>query len=254
MSVEIKPVTFIDLPKKPVYKDSPDITVFLVTEGSLVIDVGLEQRKVGVDKIFFIGAKMIFAAWSLQKKFSGYQIKIPLKLWNKYATKEYEFMLFPSDPLIKEIMAYPFKNSDFNLLCAPLVIKVLSDQMQARCFPQGSSFKPLSFFMHSTLDERILRACQLIISQYNDPDLSIDALAKASGISARNMQRLFLNELGFTPTDALKKVRIENALYHLAGSRYNLSEIGLEIGYQSHSQFVKAFKSLMGVTPSSYKR
>jgi AraC-like DNA-binding protein len=249
----ITPLKFSDFSIKPEYKASKSINIFVVNKGSLVVDVAMEKRKIGAGKTFFVNSKVIFSSWTEQKNINGYKITIPLKSWQKWASKEYDFMLIPSGPLIREIISYPMMNEDYIHLATPLIIKVLDNQMRERCFPKGTSFKPLSFLLTPGVDPRIIKASKIILAHYNDSDFKMPALAKASGVSPRNMQRLFLSDLGITPLEALKRVRIENALYLIAHSKKSLSEIGLEVGYHSHSQFVKAFKSLMGMSPSGMK-
>lgn len=254
MNFELKLLKPSDFPQTPLYKDSKDISVFIVTKGSLIVDIAYEKRIVGAGKTFFIGPKMIFSAWPNHASLEGFKITIPAKEWKKIALKNYDFMLFPSAPLVKELISYPSRDNQFDEFIIPVFIKILENQMRDRCFPKGKSFKPLSFFVKPTTDSRIAKACKIISTQYNDEDLTMDSLAKKIGVSPRNMQRLFLSELGIKPIDALKRARIENALYLLLHSDSSLSEIGKSVGYQSHSQFVSAFKSLMGTTPSEVKR
>jgi AraC-like DNA-binding protein len=247
---EIKPIKFSDLPKNLSYEASEDFTIFFVNNGSLIVDIAFEKRTVGAGKIFLVGPNIVFSVWANHKGLKGHQIKISARLWKKHSPKEYEFMLIPQTPLMREITLYPDRNEDYLNLSIPLMIKLLDTEMKERCLPKGTNFKPLSFFLHPKIDKRVLNACEFILKNYADPDLRIDSLAKASGVSARNMQRLFLSSFGMGPLEAIKRVRIENALYLLSSSDLSLSSIGLEVGYQSHSQFIKAFKSLMGKPPS----
>ena len=48
--------------------------------------------------------------------------------------------------------------------------------------------------------------------------------------------------------------RIERAKYLLNNTKDSVSDIALKTGFNSFSFFSKSFKSLMGISPSEYRR
>jgi AraC-like DNA-binding protein len=83
-------------------------------------------------------------------------------------------------------------------------------------------------------------------------DLSVAELARLSGLSVRNMSRLFLCELGVTPKQLLMSLRIDKAKELLLAG-VTVTEAAYGVGYKSLSQFIQAFRQTTGQIPSEYQ-
>jgi transcriptional regulator GlxA family with amidase domain len=81
-------------------------------------------------------------------------------------------------------------------------------------------------------------------------DFSVAELARRSGLSARNLSRLFQVELGTTPKHLLMALRIERARELLTAGDRTVTEVAFSVGYGSLSQFIAAFRQLTGQLPS----
>jgi len=88
----------------------------------------------------------------------------------------------------------------------------------------------------------------LMQSYYLKP-LSLDELSKLSGRSLSAFKRDFQEKFEISPALWIKKKRLEYAGLQLENTHKNVSEISLEIGYESVSHFIKAFKEKFGKTP-----
>lgn len=84
--------------------------------------------------------------------------------------------------------------------------------------------------------------------------ISIDEMAKQSGLSSRNLNRLMLQEIGLTPKQLLITVRIEKAQELLQKPGASVTDVALSVGYNSLSQFIAAFRSQTGQLPSEVAR
>lgn len=84
-------------------------------------------------------------------------------------------------------------------------------------------------------------------------DISISEIAKQSGLSQRNFSRLFVQETGLTPKDYLILRRIEKAKSLLIESRLTITDISLEVGYNSLSKFIETFRKIEGILPSDFR-
>lgn len=82
--------------------------------------------------------------------------------------------------------------------------------------------------------------------------LRMEAIAKRSGLSLRNLNRLFLLETGMSPKQFVTRVRVETAQRLLKGGRRTVTDVALEVGYGSVSQFIAAFRKITGQLPSEY--
>jgi transcriptional regulator GlxA family with amidase domain len=86
-------------------------------------------------------------------------------------------------------------------------------------------------------------------------DLDLKTLASESGYSKSHFLRIFRGATGYTPHKFLVQLRIEKAQDMIKSeSSPLLVEIALECGFSSHAHLSRAFRQLLGVTPSEYRR
>ena len=66
--------------------------------------------------------------------------------------------------------------------------------------------------------------------------------------------RCFHNTIGQTPIQYTKYYRVQRAAEALLSTDKKIAEIGGECGFQEMSYFAKAFREVLGMTPSEYRR
>jgi AraC family transcriptional regulator len=85
-------------------------------------------------------------------------------------------------------------------------------------------------------------------------DIRLQTLADLVGRSRFHFCREFRRTTGLTPHEALMRLRIRRACELLADPKLSVTEVGLDVGYQRPSSFAQAFRAVVGVTPSSYRK
>ncbi|WP_337043353.1 helix-turn-helix transcriptional regulator [Emticicia sp. 17c] len=88
-----------------------------------------------------------------------------------------------------------------------------------------------------------------LLENYYLKPLSIEELARISGRSLSVFKRDFEQQFHTSPAAWIRNKRLEYASFLLQNTSKNVSEISLEIGYESVSHFIKAFKEKYGFTP-----
>ncbi|MGA8996461.1 MAG: AraC family transcriptional regulator, partial [Pseudolabrys sp.] len=83
---------------------------------------------------------------------------------------------------------------------------------------------------------------------------TIEELAKQVGLSRSVLAERFTNLVGTPPLHYLAKWRMQIALGILSGGNANVASVAAEIGYESEAAFSRAFKKMMGIPPSSWRR
>lgn len=91
---------------------------------------------------------------------------------------------------------------------------------------------------------------EFLLNDYYLKPLSISELAYISGRSLSAFKRDFEKQFKTSPAQLIKQKRLEHAEFLLKNSTKNVSEISMEIGYESVSHFIKAFKEKYGTTPN----
>jgi AraC-like DNA-binding protein len=83
---------------------------------------------------------------------------------------------------------------------------------------------------------------------------TIDQLAREVGMSRSILAERFAKLLGIPPMHYLAKWRMQVASELLTSGKTNLASIAAHVGYESEASFSRAFKKLIGVPPSSWRR
>ena len=85
-------------------------------------------------------------------------------------------------------------------------------------------------------------------------DWTIDELAREAGLSRSVLAERFAELVGIPPIHYLAKWRMQIASGLLTSGRANLASIAAKIGYESEASFSRAFKKVIGVSPSDWRR
>ena len=100
--------------------------------------------------------------------------------------------------------------------------------------------------------EHVNRAIDHVLANLGTP-LRLDHVAKVAGFSPFHFHRVFQLLVGETLAQFVKRARLERALVLLAHARErSLTEIALECGFASSSDFSRSFKQQYGVPPSAF--
>lgn len=101
--------------------------------------------------------------------------------------------------------------------------------------------------------ELILNAVNYAKKNATDNKISVEEVARNAGFSIDYFNRIFLAHTGFTVMAYVNFVRLKKAALLLRTTDKSVLDIALEIGFDSHEGFIKAFKKKYGVTPSKYR-
>jgi AraC-like DNA-binding protein len=85
-------------------------------------------------------------------------------------------------------------------------------------------------------------------------DWTIEDLAKEAGASRSVLAERFTDLVGMPPMLYLAKWRMQLASGLLSSGTANIAAVAAEIGYASEAAFSRAFKKLVGVPPSAWRR
>jgi YesN/AraC family two-component response regulator len=95
--------------------------------------------------------------------------------------------------------------------------------------------------------------CVNYIYSHLHKKITVDELAKHTGLSPSYLSRLFKKETGESITGYIIRRKINAAKNMLKYSGYSLSQISETLAFSCQSYFTKIFKDLEGVTPKRYR-
>ncbi len=101
---------------------------------------------------------------------------------------------------------------------------------------------------------RFRRVLEYIDSHLED-DLTIDRLSAVAAFSKYHFHRQFSELLGISVYKYVQLTRLKSASYQLAfRNQMSIVDIALASGYENHESFSRAFKKIIGQTPSEFRK
>lgn len=117
--------------------------------------------------------------------------------------------------------------------------------------PECPEEKP---YFYRTQVEKV-KAIQAFLAEHMDESYTQEALAARFNISLTTMKRCFKSVFGSSIGDWLTEYRVNQAAVLLRTERtLRVVEIAGRVGYDSPSKFAIAFRRIMGLSPTEYRR
>ena len=168
----------------------------------------------------------------------------------------------------------PWGGFRFEKLNDPVVNRLLlllgnefkSDGFQSAIFAESVVTTLLGYLLrseHGTRDDspipggltttQLQRCYQYIEANIAD-NITIDVLARTAGLSPYYFIRAFKRSTGMTPHQSVLEARVRNAQAMLTNSTLSIGEIARAVGFLSAGHFDAAFKKIVEMTPTAYRR
>lgn len=80
------------------------------------------------------------------------------------------------------------------------------------------------------------------------------SLANVVGLSPSRFRHLFKQELGMSPAQYLKHLRMQKAQMLLRTTFFSVKEVLKLVGIRSNSHFATDFKKIHGMTPTAFRK
>jgi AraC family transcriptional regulator len=100
---------------------------------------------------------------------------------------------------------------------------------------------------------QLRRVAQHVLAHLDRP-ISLSELAELVRLSRFHFCTAFRRATGKTPCDWVTSARIARAIELLEAREMSITEIALEVGYETPSSFTARFRQRTGLTPSEFRR
>lgn len=114
--------------------------------------------------------------------------------------------------------------------------------------------KPTADPLRGGLSGAARRVVLELMSEQLDGNLTVDVLARETGLSPAHFARAFKETMGLAPHRYLLNLRLDRARRMLDAPDAMLSDVALRTGFADQSHFTRLFKREFGVTPGSVLR
>ena len=121
---------------------------------------------------------------------------------------------------------------------------------KARLKREQSDFAFMASQINDATTARILK---YVTEHIDTPDLKIDDIADAMGMSRSVLYTKIKQQLGMTPIDFVRHVRIMRACELLKDTDEALSSVAFAVGFSDPKYFSKVFKRETGIVPTEYR-
>lgn len=232
--------------KVGVHSHESEHLVFLPLQGEIKVLLDKRQLVAGPGRLIYLPANTQHGFDSSSLQGERLIAIIQHRTWKK-AAGERGVAVIAANQLCKEILFYLLLNPQTKNSSGLIqtFIHTLDEAMDASC--EVVNFEHL---LGKIQDIRIERALEYFEANFSE-SISMEHVAKAAGLSTRNMNRLFTTELGLTPKQVLTHFRIARAK-ELLLQKKTVTHTAFEVGYQSLAQFIAAFRQLTGLLPSDF--
>lgn len=100
---------------------------------------------------------------------------------------------------------------------------------------------------------RLLRVRDYLGVCYRDR-VPLEIAAREACLSPFHFNRVFARAFGETPHEFVTRLRIEEAKKLLLAENQSVTDICLDVGYESLGSFSTRFRSLTGLSPATFRR
>lgn len=119
----------------------------------------------------------------------------------------------------------------------------------ARRTPYNALMKSITLNGFGLRADRVLR----LITEHLDEPLSLDQLADAAALSVFHFHRVWRATMGEPVMETVRRLKLERAAHRLATTDIPVTQIAMESGFASSQSFTRAFRQVMGRTPSEVR-
>lgn len=175
-------------------------------------------------------------------KISGWMMRLDT---GKRTSLPVEPRILALSPLLKEIVVRMMtwvENPELTAVKQRLV-DVLYDEICSASQPQ--------LYLPVPRDPALKRLATRLAEDPSALTKDFVALAREVGLSERSLFRKFQKETGLSPGQWRRQMQVLRSLELLAKGQ-SVTETSFEVGYESTGAFIRAFRQILGVTPTEY--
>lgn len=228
----------------------PEHHLIMPLQGEISVELKDKTLSCGPGRMVYIPPNTDHAFRSARDKGERLICMVDGTTWRKAEGHVFLPSILPASQLCKELLFHLLlhqKTKNASALIDAFVRTV--DEILAAPAPETPAAIDHA---ESNVSRPELRKAIAIAREGCTGDLTVAELARRSGLSVRNISRLFQVELGISPKQLLMSLRIEKAKELLQAGNATVTETAFAVGYSSLSQFIATFRQLTGQIPSAY--
>ncbi|SHE70715.1 hybrid sensor histidine kinase/response regulator transcription factor [Dysgonomonas macrotermitis] len=149
---------------------------------------------------------------------------------------------------------YITKPFNYNLLRLRIRKFMEWTEKSHQAFNQKIDISPSEITITSLDEQLISKAIKVVENHMDDPELSVEVLSSAVGLTRGHLYKKLTHITGKGPSEFIRTIRLKRAKQLLDESQMQISEIAYAVGFNSPKIFTRYFKTEFGISPSEYIR
>lgn len=222
--------------------------LFIPLQGQISIEIAGLKHSIGPGQMFYLSPGISHSFLSSSQGGERLIVMLASPAIFKKNGILFSGLKLPLNHLIKEILFYlllhPETKNEKSL------VSIFSETL-AEVLGRTPSSEVLDHHEGKVIDPRVKKVLILLKASVTEP-LTMNEIAKSAGLSSRNLNRLVLKETGIQPRQWLINFRIDLALELLKKPGASVTDVAINVGYNSLGQFIAVFRSRTGKLPSEY--
>lgn len=102
-------------------------------------------------------------------------------------------------------------------------------------------------------NEKLIKKVLVYIEEnLNNPQLSVEAMARNLSMSRASLYNKILEITGMSPVEFIRSVKLEKAIVLLEQSDLSIAQIAYHVGFSTPNYFARSFKAKYNMVPSEY--
>ena len=148
--------------------------------------------------------------------------------------------------LLEKILVHVSKNQ-------PYFVHLSLLEVMAYIFPNEHMLSKITYVLdHYLLPDPIRDAESYILQNYHQ-SIRMKQLTEVTNVSESQLNRMYQKTFQLSPMERVTAIRMEQAAQLLRNPSQSVTNVALQVGYQSMSAFLQQFKKKYGVSPKEYQ-
>lgn len=244
-----------------------EIEIIYVLEGAMNLHLNHQSYCLKKGDIFFINSSMLHQMESTDTSLHYYAYVFPLTSLS-FQIEDY-IQTFYLQPLMDGTLLFPTSlpsNPHYDTIRHELLSLIEIDSLRPQGYQllsKGILYKIIGYLFQEDLflssssiasSNAIEKSILLYIEQNYTAQIYLSDIAKQFSMSPNYFCKYFKSRFGKSFVSYLNYYRIEKACVLLLSTSQSILEIALQTGFDNISYFNKCFKSIIGITPSNYRK
>lgn len=248
------------------YFKSPEPGILFLLEGGLSYQIGEDESrllKVGEYVFYPQGVNVCF---EIEKLSSTLLFPLSISITEQFVHLLHQHNRFSptllEDPNRVCILQEPW-TEEINGLLEKILVHVSKNQpyfvhlalleVMAYIFPNEHMLSKITYVLdHYLLPDPIRDAESYILQNYHKP-IRMKQLTEVTNVSESQLNRMYQRAFQLAPMERVTAIRMEQAAQLLRNPSQSVTNVALQVGYQSMSAFLQQFKKKYGVSPKEYQ-